>query len=87
MKDISSDIYKSFGDCYKVGFVFNTDMNLVRKLNERKVYCKHCGHSMIINFRCDSCICSFCGHRVKKEGKLLFQDKMRTLLNDKENEK
>ena len=62
--------------------IFNTSEDFIKKLDERKVYCKHCGHPMYMHFRQEETICSYCNHKIKKEGKILFKDKMRVLLNE-----
>lgn len=54
---------------------------------KHKYYCT-CGHSVILPYNRDETICSWCKHKIRKKDadeKRYFRDKMRQLLNKKEN--
>lgn len=75
-------VYKDFGNDEKSSFLLNASPDFLNKLDERRIYCKKCGHSMYMNYKVHELICSHCGCKVKKEGKIFFKDKMRELLNE-----
>lgn len=79
--------YSEYGVELFDNLVFNTSKEFIQKLEERKIYCKNCGHPMYMHFRQNEAICNYCQHKVKKEGKILFKDKMRVLLNEERHEK
>ena len=82
MKPKTIYTYKDYGTKEKGTFVFNTSKGFLDELSERRIYCKNCGHTLIMTYKRNEDICSYCGYKVKKEGKLLFKDKMRVLLNE-----
>ncbi len=79
-------VYKDYGNKEYGTFVFDTSKDLMKELSERRVYCKKCGHSVFMNYKTHELICSHCGIKIKKEGKLLFKDRMRELLNEEKND-
>ena len=80
-------VYKDYGNNPCGDLTFNTTKEFLQQLDERRVYCKHCGHTLFMSYKIQEMICSHCGHKVKKEGKILFKDKMRVLLNGGKDER
>jgi len=50
-------------------------------MEECRYYCS-CGHSVIIPYWQDEKICSWCKHKVRKDDKRYFRDKMRQIMNE-----
>lgn len=79
--------YKDYGIRPYQNLTFNTTEEFLKQLDERRVYCQNCGHTLFMDYKTQELICSYCGHKVKKQGKILFKDKMRVLLNEEKNGK
>lgn len=80
-------VYKDFGNKERGTYLFDTSQEFLRQLGERRIYCKNCRHSVVMDYKTQETICSHCNHKIKKEGKILFKDKMRVLLNEEKYEK
>lgn len=57
----------------------NNDDVFIAKLNNYKVKCQHCGHTMIL-VRRENCICGWCGHKVYRSKKDEFLDKLKKVI-------
>lgn len=54
----------------------NTTQEYIEALDKRKYKCS-CGHSVIITYKDDYCICNWCGRKVLKDKRTNFKDKLR----------
>ena len=53
----------------------NSDLKRSTVYTNMTIYCKNCGHSLLI-LNCDRLICSHCGYWVYKDDKTEFKYKM-----------
>ena len=62
---------------------YRSDTKYFDKIANQKVKCKYCGHVIIFLGKLPSVICTHCGHKVYKNDREEFKDRVKSKIKQK----